>query len=95
VKAMTLDEWIDELKYGDLDSIKDGLDAIELIEFLEELKKRRESKQCAYDKLQAEMFDYSKCSRGFLISNYEAGYDDGIKRAMAMIESERGSDGRE
>jgi hypothetical protein len=27
---MTLNEWIDELKYGDLDSIKDRLDAIEL-----------------------------------------------------------------
>jgi hypothetical protein len=37
------------------------------------------------------LFDYS---RGFLISNYEAGYDDGIKRAMAIIESERDSDGR-
>ena len=42
---MTLDEWIDELKYGDLDSIKDRLDAIELIEFLEELKERRKAEQ--------------------------------------------------
>ena len=40
--AMTLDEWIDELRYGDLDSIKDRLDAIELLEFLEELKKLRD-----------------------------------------------------
>jgi hypothetical protein len=55
------------------------------------LKKRRESEQCVCDKLQAELFDYGK---GFLISNYEAGYDDGIKRAMAIIESERGSDGK-
>jgi hypothetical protein len=39
---MTLDEWIDELRYGDLDSIKDRLDAIELLEFLEELKRFRE-----------------------------------------------------
>ena len=39
---MTLDEWIDELRYGDLDSIKDRLDAIELLEFLEELKKLRD-----------------------------------------------------
>jgi hypothetical protein len=39
---MTLDEWINELRYGDLDSIKDRLDAIELIEFLEELKQCRE-----------------------------------------------------
>jgi hypothetical protein len=55
------------------------------------LKKRRESEQYVCDKLQAELFDYSK---GFLISNYEAGYDDGIKRAMAIIESERDSDGK-
>jgi hypothetical protein len=41
VKAMTLDEWIDELRYGDLDSIKDRLDCIELLEFLEELKRCR------------------------------------------------------
>jgi hypothetical protein len=55
------------------------------------LKERRESEQCVCDKLQAELFDYGK---GFLISNYEAGYDDGIKRAMALIK-ERGSDGKE
>jgi hypothetical protein len=42
---MTLDEWIEELRYGDLDSIKDRLDAIELIEFLEELKERREQEE--------------------------------------------------
>lgn len=39
---MNLDEWIEELRYGDLDSIKDRLDAIELLEFLEELKKLRD-----------------------------------------------------
>lgn len=39
---MTLDEWIDELRYGDMDSIKDRLDAIEILEFLEELKRCRE-----------------------------------------------------
>jgi hypothetical protein len=38
---MTLDEWIDELRYGDIDSIRDRLDAIELLEFLEELKRLR------------------------------------------------------
>ena len=38
---MTLDEWIEELRYVDLDSIKDKLDAIELLEFLEELKRLR------------------------------------------------------
>lgn len=39
---MTLEAWIEELRYGDLDSIKDRLDAIELLEFLEELKRFRE-----------------------------------------------------
>lgn len=38
---MTLDEWIEELRYGDLDSIKNRLDAIEILEFLEELKRLR------------------------------------------------------
>jgi hypothetical protein len=41
VSKMTLDEWIDELRYGDLDSIRDRLDCIELLEFLEELKRLR------------------------------------------------------
>ncbi len=39
---MTLDEWINELRYGDLDSIKDRCDCIELLEFLESLKERIE-----------------------------------------------------
>jgi hypothetical protein len=89
VKAMTLDEWIDELRYGDLDSIRDRLDCIELLEFLEELKKRRESDKCVCDKLQTEMFDYNK---GFLISDYEAGYDEGIKKAIDILKRERGED---
>jgi hypothetical protein len=59
---------------------------------LEELKNRRESEQCVCDKLQAELFDYGK---GFLISNYEAGYDDGIKKAIDILKGERDSDGRE
>ena len=42
---MTLDEWIEELRYGDLDSIKDRLDCIELLEFLEALKYRIESER--------------------------------------------------
>ena len=88
---MTLDEWIEELRCGDLDSIKDRLDAIEILEFLEELKKRRESEKCVCDKLQAETFDYSK---GFLISDYEAGHDDGIKKAIDILNKERGEDGR-
>jgi hypothetical protein len=45
VSKMTLDEWIEELRYGDLDSIKDRLDAIEILEFLEELKERREQEE--------------------------------------------------
>lgn len=57
--------------------------------YLMELKERKESDKRICDKLQAELFDYGK---GFLISNYEAGYDDGIKRAIAIIESERGED---
>lgn len=87
---MTLDEWIDELRYGDIDSIRDRLDAIELLEFLEELKKRRKSEQSIYDKLQAELLDTSK---GYL--DYKAGYDDGIKRAIDILKGERDSDGRE
>lgn len=39
---MTIEEWIDELRYGDIDSIRDRLDAIEIVDFLEELKERRE-----------------------------------------------------
>jgi hypothetical protein len=53
------------------------------LRYLIELKERKESDKYVCDKLQAELFDYSK---GFLISNYEAGYDDGIKRAMAIID---------
>jgi hypothetical protein len=61
------------------------------LRYLIELKERKESDKYVCDKLQAELFDYSK---GFLISNYEAGYDDGVKRAMALMK-ERGEDGRE
>lgn len=38
---MTLGNRIKEIDGGGLDSIKDRLDAIELIEFLEELKRNR------------------------------------------------------
>jgi len=63
---MTIDEWIDELKYGDLDSIKDRLDAIELIEFLEELKERREreDKELAERSLEIEREDWERDSDG-------------------------------
>jgi hypothetical protein len=93
---MTIDRWIDALKYSvkysGFDSIKDKLDLVELIELLDELKKRRESDKCVCDKLQTELFDYNK---GFLISDYEAGYDDGIKKAIDILKEVRDSDGRE
>lgn len=62
---------------------------LELEEMLKELKEHRELDKHVYDRLKAELIDDSR----FLLSNYEAGYDDGIKRAMKVIESERGSDG--
>jgi hypothetical protein len=61
------------------------------LRYLIELKERKESDKYVCDKLQAELFDYGK---GFLISNYEAGYDDGVKRAMALMK-ERDEDGKE
>lgn len=63
---------------------------LELEEMLKELKERRELDKHVYDRLKAELFDYSK---GFLISNYEAGYDDGIKKAMKIIDWESDEDG--
>ena len=66
-----------------------GAEHEQLAEWLIELKEHRESDKRVYDKLQAEMFDYSK---GFLISNYEAGYDDGIKKAIDILNKERDED---
>jgi len=95
---MTLDEWIEELRYGDLDSIKDRLDAIELLEFLEELKRFRERGlngrkalvQSVCDSLEEEFYDYDSKN------DYYAGFDDGLKRAMRLMKAEvRGEDGRE
>ena len=62
VEAMTLDEWIEELKYGDLDSIKDRLDAMEIVDFLEELKERREreDKELAERSLEIERDDWER-----------------------------------
>lgn len=80
---MTIEEAINhckEVAKSKCDSC--GAEHEQLAEWLIELKERRESNKRVYDKLQAELFDYSK---GFLISNYEAGYDDGIKRAMKII----------
>ena len=64
----------------------------QLANWLIELKERRELDKYVYDRLQAELFDFSK---GFLISNYEAGYDDGIKKAIDILNKERDKDGRE
>jgi hypothetical protein len=95
---MTLDEWIEELRYGDLDSIKARLDAIELLEFLEELKRFRERGsngrkalvQSVCDSLREELYDDDS------EDDYDAGFDNGIKRAMRLIKAEvRGEDGRE
>lgn len=65
---MTIDEWIDELKYGDLDVIKDRLDAMELIGFLEELKRSRRftSEYCGQNRtidqcLRCTLYDYGLC----------------------------------
>lgn len=60
--------------------------ARQVLRYLTELKERKESDKRVYDKLQAELFDYD---RGFLISNYEAGYDDGIIRAIDILDQER------
>ena len=59
---MTLDEWIEELKYGDLDSIKDRLDAMEIVDFLEELKERREreDKELAERSLEIERDEWER-----------------------------------
>jgi len=90
---MTIDEAIIKVEHYWLTGMDDYLtydEILELEEMLKELKERRELDKHVYDRLKAELFDYSKCSRGFLISNYEAGYDDGIKKAMKIVESERG-----
>lgn len=62
-----------------------GAEHEQLAEWLIELKEHRESDKRVYDKLQAELFDYN---RGFLISDYEAGHDDGIKRAIGILNEE-------
>lgn len=64
---------------------------IELEEMLKELKYRRELDKSVCDRLHAELFDYSK---GFLISDYEAGYDDGIKKAIDILKGASDSDGK-
>jgi hypothetical protein len=51
-----------------------------------ELKERRRTLQSVCDSLRHEFYGYDS------ETDYYAGYDEGIKRAMAMIESERGED---
>lgn len=53
-----------------------------------ELKECRRTLQSICDSLRHEFYGYDS------ETDYYAGYDDGIKRAMTMIESERGEDGK-
>lgn len=90
---MTIDEAIIKVEHywhTGMDDYFTYDEILELEEMLKELKERREHEQCARNKLQSELFDFNS---GFLISNYEAGYDDGIKKAMKIIDWERGEDG--
>jgi hypothetical protein len=52
------------------------------------LKERRRTLQSLCDSLRHEFYGYDS------ETDYYTGYDDGIKRAMTMIESERGDDGK-
>ena len=85
---MTLEEAIKKVEHywhTGMDDYFTYDEILELEEMLKELKVRRESKQYVCNKLQAELFDYSK---GYLISNYDAGYDDGIKKAIDILNKE-------
>ena len=62
--------------------------AYALLAALIELKERRRTLQSICDSLRHEFYGYDS------ETDYYAGYDDGIKRAMTMIESERGEDGK-
>ena len=84
---MTLDECITYLQNVSSERKPRSRKARQIIKYLEELKERKESDKHVQDKLQAELFDYS---RGFLISDYEAGHDDGIKRAIDILNEEHG-----
>lgn len=66
-----------------------GAEHKQLAEWLIELKERRELDKHVYDRLKAELIDDSR----FLLSNYEAGYDDGIKMAMKIIDCGCDKDG--
>ena len=57
--------------------------AYALLAALIELKERRKTLQSICDSLRHEFYGYDS------ETDYYAGYDDGIKRAMTMIESER------
>ena len=80
--------------YDELSDDSDNCRANRIIDAADEyVEERRESNKRVYDKLKVEraMFDDSR----FLLSNYEAGYDDGIKKAIDILNEERDSDGRE
>lgn len=91
---MTLDEIIKKVEHcwhTGMDDYFTYDEILELEEMLKELKGRRELDKSICDRLQAELFDYSK---GFLISDYEAGYDEGIKRAIDILKGASDSDGK-
>lgn len=79
---MTLDECITYLQNVSSERKPRSRKAWQIIKYLEELKRYRESDKRVYDKLQAELFAYN------LMSNYETGYDDAIKRAVDILSRE-------
>lgn len=91
---MTLDETIKKVEHywhTGMDDYFTYDEILELEEMLKELKYRRELDKSVCDRLRAELFDYS---RGFLISDYEAGYDEGLKRAIDILKGASDSDGK-
>ena len=89
---MTLDETIKKVEHywhTGMDDYFTYDEILELEEMLKELKERRELDKSVCDRLHAELFDYS---RGFLISDYEAGYDEGIKKALGILKGVSDSD---
>jgi hypothetical protein len=91
---MTLDEAIKKVEHywhTGMDDYFTYDEILELEEMLKELKYRRELDKSVCDRLRAELFDYNN---GFLITNYEAGYDDGIKKAIDILKGASDSDGK-
>lgn len=86
---MTLDECITYLQNVSSERKPRSRKARQIIKYLEKLKGHRESAKRVCATLQAEMFDYNN---GFLLSNYESGYNDGIKRAIDILSKEQGEE---